>query len=79
MKTKACFILLGVRESDISSTVDIARYHIFKYRGNSEIWSLPPTRKAFIEHIRKVTYVSCYICGASHIPARTEDSPTNWT
>ena len=37
-------VSLYVIESDISSFVDIARYQIFKYRGNSEIRSLSPTR-----------------------------------
>ena len=37
-------VSLYVIESDISSFVDIARYQIFKYRGNSEILSLSPTR-----------------------------------
>ena len=41
-------ILLYVSVSDISSSVDIARYQIFKYRRNSEIRSLPPTRDALI-------------------------------
>ena len=39
-------VSLYVTESDISSSVDIARYQIFKYRGNSEICSLPPARDA---------------------------------
>ena len=37
-------------ESDISSFVDIGRYQIFKYRGNSEIRSLSPTRHVSGEH-----------------------------
>ena len=41
-------ILLYVSVSDISSSVDIARYQIFKYRRNSEIRWLPPTRDALI-------------------------------
>ena len=35
-------------QSDISSSVDIARYQIFKYRGNSEIQSVPPAPDALI-------------------------------
>ena len=68
-----------VTESDISSSVDIARYQIFKYRENSEIRSLPPTRDAFIQHIGKAAYVSGYIWRTSYISARTEEPPTNWT
>ena len=39
-------------------SVDIARYQIFKYSGNSEIRSLPPTRDALVQHIHKATCVS---------------------
>ena len=69
---------LYVTQSDISSSVNIARHQMFKYRGNSEIRPLPPTRDALIQHIHKAAYVSSYIWGTSHI-ARTEESPTNWT
>ena len=68
-----------VTEQDISPSADIARYQIFKYRGNSEMRSLPPTRDALIQHIHKAAYLSGYIWGRSHKPARTEESPTNWT
>ena len=36
-------VSLYVTESDISPSVDVARYQIFKYRGNSGIRSLTPT------------------------------------
>ena len=71
-------VSLYVTESDISSSVDIARYQIFKYRGNSEICSLPPTWDALIQHIHKAAYVSGYVWGTSYIPWKTEQSPTNW-
>ena len=31
-----------------------------------------------MQHIHKAAYVSGYIWGTSHIPARTEEAPTNW-
>ena len=72
-------VSLYVTESDISPSVDVARYQIFKYPGNSGIRSLPPTRDALIQHIHKVSYVSVNIWGTLHIPARTGESQTNWT
>ena len=72
-------VSLYVTESDISSSVDIVRYQIFKYRGNSEIRSLPPTQDVLIQHIHKAAYVSGYIWGTSYVQARREESPTNWT
>ena len=42
-------VSLFVTESDISSSVDIAMYQIFKYCGNSEIQLLPPTWDALIQ------------------------------
>ena len=72
-------VSLFVTESDISSSVDIARYQIFKYCGNSEIQLLPPTWDALIQCIHKAAYISGYIWGTTHIPARTEESATNWT
>ena len=72
-------VSLYVPELDILSSVDRGRYQIFKYRGNSEIRSLPPIRDALIQHIHKAAYVSGYIWGTSHITARTKESPTNWT
>ena len=72
-------VSIYVTESDISLSVDIVRCQIFKYRENSVIQSLPPTRDAFIQHIDKTAYLSAYIWGTLHIPARAEESPTNWT
>ena len=66
-------VSLYVTESDISSSVDIARYQTFKYCKNSEIRSLPPTRDALIQHIHKAAFVSGYIWETSHIPARTKE------
>lgn len=66
-------------ESDISSCIDVARYEIFKYRGSSDIRSLPPTRDALIHHIHKAAYISGYLWGMSHVPSTTEEPPTNWT
>ena len=40
-------VSLFVTELDISSSVNIARYQIFKYRVNSEMRLLAPTRDAF--------------------------------
>ena len=72
-------VSLYVTELDVSSSVDIARYQIFKYCGNSEIQLLPPTRDALMQYILRAAYVSGYIWEISHILARTEESPTNWT
>ena len=46
-------VSLYVTELDVSSSVDIARYQIFEYCGNSEIQSLPPTRDALMQYIHK--------------------------
>ena len=48
------------------------------FRGNSKIRLLPPTRDALIQHIYKAAYVSGYVWGTSHIPARMKESPANW-
>ena len=72
-------VSIYVTESDILLSVDIARCQIFKYHENSVIRSLPPTRDVLIQHIDKAAYVSGYIWGTLHIPARAEESPTNWT
>ena len=65
-------------EPDISSCIDVARYEIYKYRGNSNINPLPPARDALIPHIHKAAYVSGYIWGMSHVPNTTEEPPINW-
>ena len=72
-------VSLYVTEPDISSSVDIARYQIFKYRGDSEIRWLPPTRDALTQHVYKAVFVSGYIWGTSHTSTRTEGSLANWT
>ena len=65
-------------KTDISSSIDTARYQIFKYRGNSDIRSLPPTKDALVHHIHRAAYVAGYIWGRSHIPIKTEEPTTNW-
>ena len=72
-------VSLFVTELDISSSVNIARYQIFKYRVNSEMRLLAPTRDALIQHIHKAAHVSGYIWETLHIPTGTVKSPTNWT
>ena len=72
-------VSLFVTELDISSSVNIARYQIFKYRVNSEMRLLAPTRDALIQHIHKAAHISGYIWETLHIPTGAVNSPTNWT
>ena len=76
---EAFIISLYDAEADISSSIDIARYQIFKYRGNSDIRSLPPTKDALVHHIHKAAYVAGYIWGRSDVPTKSDEPPTNWT
>ena len=62
-------VSLYVTESDVSSSVDKAKYQILKYCGNYESRSSLPTRDALIQHVYKAAYVSGYIWGTSPIPA----------
>ena len=77
-QVEAFIISLYDTETDISSSIDTARYQIFKYRGNSDIRSLPPTKDALVHHIHRAAYVAGYIWGRSHIPIKTEEPTTNW-
>ena len=72
-------VSLYTNEPSYPSSIDLARYEIFKYRGNLEMRSLPPTRDALVQHIHKAAYVSGYIWGRSHLTNTTDEPLSNWT
>ena len=78
---KSFVVSLYVTELDILTSVDIARSQSFKYRGNSEIRSLPPARDTLIQHIHKyiIQYIYLVISGEHGIYRQERKSPTNWT
>ena len=60
-----------------AAEIDLARYEMFKHKGDLEIRSLPPTKDALLLHIHRCAYVSGWILGMSHIPNATNKSPLN--
>ena len=74
-------VSLYVTELNILTSVDIARSQSFKYRGNSEIRSLPPARDTLIQHIHKciIQHIYLVISGEHRIYRQEPQSPTNWT
>ena len=44
-----------------AATIDLARYDIFKYKGDLDIRSLHPTRDALALHTHRAAYTSGWI------------------
>ena len=51
---------------------------MFKYKGDFEVCSLPPTKDALMFHIHRAAFVSGWLWGNSHIPKITTESPQRW-
>ena len=58
--------------------IDSARFEIFKFKGDFDIRSIPPTSNALRLHIYRAAYISGWIWGLSHIPESTLESPYQW-
>ena len=57
---------------------DLAQYDIFKYKGDLDIRSSPPTRDALVLHTHRAAYISEWIWAMYHITNATEESPLLW-
>ena len=58
--------------------IDSVRFEIFKFKGDFDIRSIPPTSNALRLHIHRAAYISGWIWGLSHIPESTLESPYQW-
>ena len=58
--------------------IDLARFEIFKYKGDFDFRALPPTSNALRLHIHRAAYISGWVWGLSHIPESTLELPYQW-
>ena len=72
------FIISLYTDNSIPS-IDLARYDIFKYKGNRDLRALPPTRDALVQHIHKAAYVASHIWSRANLPNTSDEPPSNWT